>query len=248
MCRATPLALRESLLAGVLESLRVNQSAGEPQARLFEIAKRFVPIEGQELPQETPCLALASHDDFEAVRGVAEAVFDALQLAGRVKFAATDRYGDLDPGAAAEIRLDGRPIGMIGRTTPDAAKAFDLDDPPLVAEIDFGMLIEAANLRPQFKPLPQFPAILRDLAIVVDEAATWESIEKAVAAAGAKELESVQPLNVYRGKQVPEGKKSVALRMTLRSPGGTLTHEQADQMQAAVLAALKGSLGAELRA
>ena len=248
MCRNTPLALRESLLAGVLESLRVNQSAGEPQARLFEIAKRFVPVEGQELPQETACLAMASHDDFESVRGVVEAVFDALQLAGRMKFAATDRYADLDPGAAAEIRLDGDPLGMIGRATPDAAKAFDLDEPPLVAEIDFGMLIEAANLRPQFRPLPQFPAILRDLAIVVDEAVAWESIEKAVAAAGAKELESVQPLSVYRGKQVPAGKKSVALRLTLRSPAGTLTHETADQVQAAVLTALKGSFAAELRA
>ena len=248
MCRGTPLALRESLLAGVVESLRVNQSAGEEHARLFEIAKRFVPIEGQELPQETACLALASHDDFEGVRGVVEAVFDALQLAGRVKFVATDRYPDLDPGAAAEIRLDGHPVGMIGRTTPDAAKAFDLDEPPLVAEINYERLIEAADLRPQFRPLPQFPAILRDLAIVVDEAATWEKIAAAVAAAGIKELESVQPLSVYRGKQIPEGKKSVALRVTLRSPGGTLTHEQADQMQALVLAALKGSLGAELRA
>ena len=248
MCRATPLALRESLLAGVLESLRVNQSAGEPQARLFEIAKRFVPVEGQELPQETACLALAGHDDFESVRGVLEAVFDALQLAGRAKFAATDRYADLDPGAAAEIRLDTRPLGMIGRATGDAAKAFDLDEPPLVAEIDFGMLIEAADLRPQFRPLPQFPAILRDLAIIVDETVAWESIEKAVAAAGAKELESVQPLSVYRGKQVPEGKKSLALRLTLRSPAGTLTHEVADQVQAAVLAALKGSFAAELRA
>ena len=246
-CRGTPLALRQSLLAGVLESLRVNQSAGEPHARLFEIAKRFVPVEGRELPQETACLAMASHDDFEAVRGVVEAVLDALQLAGRAKFVATDRYPDLDAGAAAEILLDGRPVGMIGRATAQAAKAFDLDEPPLVAELDYGRLIEAADLRPQFRPLPQFPAILRDLAIVVDEAAAWESIERAVAAAGVKELQSVQPLSVYRGKQVPEGKKSVALRLTLRSPGGTLTHEQADQMQAAVLAALKGSLRAELR-
>jgi phenylalanyl-tRNA synthetase beta chain len=248
MCRGTPLALRESLLAGVLESLRVNQSAGEEHARLFEIAKRFVPVEGQELPQETACLALASHDDFEGVRGVVEAVFDALQLAGRVKFVATDRYPDLDPGAAAEIRLDGQPVGMIGRTTPDAAKAFDLDEPPLVAEINYERLIEAADLRPQFRPLPQFPAILRDLALVVDDDAAWEKIEAAVAAVGLKELESVQALSVYRGKQIPEGKKSVALRITLRSPCGTLTHEQADQMQAQVLAALKTSLGAELRA
>jgi phenylalanyl-tRNA synthetase beta chain len=247
-CRGAPLALRESLLPGVLESLRVNQSAGEPHARLFEIARRFVPVEGRELPEETVCLALASRDDFESVRGALETVLDALQLAGRAKFAATDRYPDLDAGAAAEILLDGRPVGMIGRATPDAAKAFDLDEPPMVVELDFARLTEAADLRPQFRPLPQFPAILRDLAIVVDDAAAWDGIERAVAAAAVKEVESVQPLSVYRGKQVPEGKKSVALRLTLRSPGGTLTHEQADQMQAQVLAALKTALGADLRA
>jgi phenylalanyl-tRNA synthetase beta chain len=248
MCRGTPLALRESLTAGVLESLRANQSAGTPAARLFEIAKRFVPIEDQDLPQETACLALASHDDFQAVRGALEAVFDALRIGGRIKFAATDRDPDLAPGAAAEILLDGRPLGMMGLATPEAAKSFDLDEPPTVAELDFERLIEAADLRPQFKPLPQFPSIVRDLAIVVDEAVTWEKITETVAAAGVAELESTEPLSVYRGKQIPGGKKSVALRLVLRSPAGTLTHEQADQMQARILAALESSLAAELRA
>jgi phenylalanyl-tRNA synthetase beta chain len=248
MCRGTPLALRESLTAGVLESLRANQGAGNPATRLFEIAKRFVPAPGQELPQETACLALASHDDFQAVRGALEAVFDALRIGGRIKFAATDRYPDLAPGAAAEILLDGRPVGMMGLATPEAAKAFDLDEPPTVAELDFERLIEAADLRPQFKPLPQFPSIVRDLAIVVDEAVTWEKITQAVAAAGVAELESTEPLSVYRGKQIPAGKKSVALRLVLRSPSGTLTHEQADDMQGRILAALESSLAAELRA
>jgi len=248
MCRGTPLALRESLTAGVLESLRANQGAGSPAARLFEIAKRFVPAPGQDLPQETACLALASHDDFQAVRGALEAVFDALRIGSRIQFAATDRYPDLVPGAAAEILLDGRPIGMMGPATPEAAKAFDLDEPPTVAELDFERLIEAADLRPQFKPLPQFPSIVRDLAIVVDEAVTWEKVAQAVAAAGVAELESTEPLSVYRGKQIPGGKKSVALRLVLRSPSGTLTHEQADEMQARVLAALGSSLAAELRA
>jgi phenylalanyl-tRNA synthetase beta chain len=248
VCRGTPLALRESVAAGVLESLRANQSAGEMRARLFEIARRFVPVQGQDLPQETACLALASHDDFQAVRSALEAVFDALRIGGRIRFVATDRYADLAPGAAAEVLLDGQAVGMIGLATPDAAKAFGLDEPPTVAELNYERLIEAADLRPTFKPLPQFPAILRDLAIVVDEAVTWEKIAEAVAAAGAAELESTEPLSVYRGKQIPEGKKSVALRLVLRSPAGTLTHEQADQMQARVLAALKSALSAELRA
>ena len=246
-CRGTALALRESLLAGVAESLRVNRGAGEATARLFEIAKRFIPIQGQELPQEEQMLALASPGDFAEVRGVLEAVFAALRLEGRVTFAATDRYADLEPGAAAEILLDAAPIGMIGRASAEAADAFDLDDPPTVAEVRYETLAEAADLAPTARPLPQFPAITRDLAVVLDETAAWADVARVIRGAGVAELESLEPLDVYRGKQVPAGKKSVALRLVFRTPRGTLTHEQADEMQGRILAALTAAMGAVLR-
>jgi len=248
LCRGTALALRESLAAGVLESLAVNQRAGEPGARLFEIAKRFVPVAGKDLPQEDAMLALAGADDFETVRGVLEAIFDALRLKGRVRFVATDRYADLEAGAAAEILLDDQPLGMIGRLAKPAARAFDLDEPPTVAELLLARLVEAAALEPVFQALPQFPAITRDLAIVVAEAVTWAQVAEAVAAANAKDIESLAPVSVYRGNPIPAGKKSVALRLVLRSKTETLTHEEADAMQAAVLESLKSSLAAELRA
>ncbi len=94
----------------------------------------------------------------------------------------------------------------------------------------------------------RLPAIEPDYAaIVVDEAATWAEIERAITAAGAGDLESLEPLDVYRGKQVPPGKKSVALRFQIRSKTGTLTHEKADEVQTRLLEALKASLGAVLR-
>ncbi|KPK41509.1 MAG: hypothetical protein AMK72_15155, partial [Planctomycetes bacterium SM23_25] len=96
-------------------------------------------------------------------------------------------------------------------------------------------------------PLTHFPAITRDLALVVDEAVTWTHIQRAVAQAEVPELESLEPVDVYRGKQVPPGKKSVAVRLTLRRPDATLTHEQADEMQARILAALAAAVGAVLR-
>ena len=246
-CRGTPLVVRESLTAGVVESLRVNRGVGETGARLFEIAKRFIPIQGKDLPQEDAMLALAGGDDFHTVRGALEALFEALRLSKRITFAATDRYADLDADAAAEVFLDGRPIGMIGRMTGPAAAAFELDEPPMVAELELAALAGAAELKPAYKPLPQVPAIVRDLAIVVDEGVTWARIEQAITAAGLAELESLEALNVYRGKQVAAGQKSVALRLVLRSKAGTLTHEQADEMQARVLAGLKEAVGAVLR-
>jgi phenylalanyl-tRNA synthetase beta chain len=246
-CRGTPLALRQALASGVVESLAVNARGGQGGARLFEIAKRFVPVAGKELPQEDAMLALAGGEDFEATRGVLEEIFAALRVGDRIRFAVTDRYPDLDPGASAEVQLDGQPLGVIGRLTAEAAKAFDLDAAPFVAEVNYAKLVEAANLRPTFRPLPQFPAMERDLALVVDEAVTWEQIAAAVASAQVAELESTAPLSVYRGKQIPAGKKSVALSLVLRSPSGTLTGDQADAMTAKILAAVK-TLGAELRA
>jgi phenylalanyl-tRNA synthetase beta chain len=255
VCRGTPLALRQSVAAGLLESLHINRNV-RTDARLFEIAKRFVPIEGRDLPQEDAMLALASGDEFHAVRGALETLFDALHIGRRIRFAATDRYPDLAPGMAAEIFLSERsedpsgeadPIGMIGIITDATAKAFDLDDPATVAEILYAPLVEAADLVPAYEPLPQFPAIARDLAIVVAETVTWARIEQAVAAARAETLESLQPLDVYRGPQVPAGKKSVALRLILRSKAETLKGEQADEAQAKILQALQSAVGAVLR-
>jgi len=245
--RGTALVLRESVLPGLLESLRINRNAGEAGARLFEIAHRFVPVEGRELPQEDPMLALASPDDFQDVKGVLEALFERLGIGERVGFAPTDRYADLEPGQAAEVLLDGEPLGMVGQVAQPTAAAFDLDEPPTVAEVLYGRLVDAAALERAYEPVPPYPAIVRDLAIVVDEAVAWAEIEKAIASAEATEVESLEPLDVYRGEQVPAGKKSVALHLVLRSGSETLTHSQADAVQAKILGSLKARLGAELR-
>jgi len=247
VCRGTALALREALASGVVESLLVNQNVGERDVRLFEVAKRFVPVAGQDLPHEEKMLALAGPDDFQTVRGVLQELFAALRLADRVTLAPTDAYADLVAGSAAEVLLDGEPIGMIGRASDEAARVFDLDEAPTVAELSQERLVEAACLQPTVHPLPQFPAVERDLAVVVDEAVTWADLLRTIEGTQVAELESVEPLEVYRGKQVPAGKKSVALRLTLRRPDATLTGDAADAMQQPILAALKREVGAVLR-
>ncbi len=246
-CRGTALALREALVSGVVESLAVNQNVGERQVRLFEVAKRFVPVQGQDLPHEESMLALAGPDDFRTVRGVVDALLDAVRLGDRVTVAPTDRYPDLDAGAAAEMRLDGEVLGMIGRASDEAAGAFGLDDPPTVAELSYDRLVLAAVLEPSVEPLPHFPAVARDVALVVDETVAWADLVRTIEGAPVAALESVEPLEVYRGRQVPAGKKSVALRLVLRRSDATLTGEQADRMQARILAALAREVGAVLR-
>ena len=260
--RGTPLVLRQSVLPGLLDGLRVNQNAGDAEARLFEIATRFIPSilrsgsgaaaaakdeAGDALPQEDKMLALASWDDFAAVKGVIEAVVERLRLGPRVRFAPAKDACDLDSDAAAEVLLDGSRLGVIGRATRETADLFELEQPPTVAELIYDRLVEAARLDPSYRPLPQYPAIARDLALVVDEQTPWHAVAGAIEAAGVAEVESVRPLDVYRGKQVPAGKKSLALRLVLRKPTETLTHEEADRIQAKVLASLKERVGATLR-
>jgi phenylalanyl-tRNA synthetase beta chain len=244
--RGAPLVLRESVLVGLLDALRVNSSAGEERPRLFEIARRFVP-KGSGLPEEDTMLALAAMDDFAGVKGAVEAVLERLRVGGRVRFAAAEGRPDLEPGESADLFLDGRPLGVLGRVTKEAAAVFGLDEPPTVAELIYDRLIEAAALEPQYRPCPAFPAIVRDLALVLDEEVAWETVEAAARAAGVAELESVRATEVYRGQQVPAGKKSLVIRLVLRRSDETLRHEDADAMQARVLAALQERVGAVLR-
>ncbi len=249
--RGTPLVLRQSVLPGLLDGLRVNRHAGDADARLFEIAARFVPggadaPKGDPLPVENKMLVLASPEPFPAVKGVLEALLERLRLDGRVRFTPAEAHPDFQRERTAAVLLDGEPLGVVGRVSKAAAEAFELDDPPTVAEVVFDRLVAEAVLEPSYEPLPPYPAIVRDLALVVDEAVRWEQVADAVAGAGVAQVESITPVDVYRGKQVPEGKKSIAVRMVLRDPSRTLTHEDADRMQAEVLAALE-PLGATLR-
>ncbi len=244
--RGTPLVLRQSVLPGLLDGLRVNRHAGDAGAKLFEIAMRFVPAKGGELPAESKMLAMASGDAFGSVKGVVETLLARLRLAGRVRFTPAEPHPDYDPERTAAVLLDGEPLGVVGQVSKEAAEAFELDEPPMVAELVFDRLAEEAVLEPRYEPLPQYPAINRDLALVVDESVRWEQVVDAMAAANVPQVESVTPLDVYRGKQVPDGKKSIAVRLVLRDPTRTLTHEDADRMQAKVLAALE-SVGATLR-
>ncbi len=246
--RGAPLVLRQSVLPGLMDSMRVNRNAGHTEVRLFEVARRFLPQPGADLPHEDPMLGLVSTDGFEAVKGVVEALLRRLRIAGRAGFRPLgDRRADLDEAEAAQIVLDDMPIGVLGRATAEAAGVFDLAEPPVVAELVMERLREAADLSPTYEPLPQFPPITRDLALVVDEETRWEAIVKAVRGAGIPEVESIEPLDVYRGSQVPAGKKSVACRLVLRRSSGTLTHDEADAMVSKLLSSLAATVGATLR-
>jgi phenylalanyl-tRNA synthetase beta chain len=154
----------------------------------------------------------------------------------------------LRAGTAACWRLGPSIVGYVGELSEEVRSQFGLRSNPCVCEIDLDGLVPAAILERKFRDLPRHPAIVRDLAIVVDRTVSWEQVLTVVQQAGAEHLEGVTFGEVYTGKQVARGKKSVFFSLVFRADDRTLTHDEVSVGQDAIVAALAEQLGATLRA
>ena len=143
--------------------------------------------------------------------------------------------------------LDDARIGVLGEVSKGAADEYELRTTPCLGELDFDALVEAAQLDMGYVKPPEFPPIVRDLAIEVREEVSWDSVRECVVKAGAEYLESVTFFDLYRGKQIASGHKSIAFAITYRASDRTLKSEEAEASQQRVLAALETDLGARLR-
>ena len=247
--------LRPSILPGLLESARLNDNRGVRDARLFEIGSTFYNAAagtgtatggaGPALVEQQK-LGLVGSPDVREVRGVVEAVLAKLDANREVKVIPENRPG-FGRGAAGRVEWGGVAVGHLGRVAKDVADKLGLRDRPCAAELDMAPLLAGAQLVPQLKPLPQFPAAERDLSLVVPEAVRYEAVEALVANASLPNLESVSFVTTYRGKPLEKGTKSVTLRFVFRSPTGTLTSDQVEQAVGQVVERAKAELGAALR-
>jgi phenylalanyl-tRNA synthetase beta chain len=156
-------------------------------------------------------------------------------------------YGFLAPGEAAAIMVGGDQVGFMGRIADHIQTRADLADRVTVVEMNIGGFEELARTARSFAPLPRFPAVDRDLAIVVAEKVRWVDVVACIEGAGADNLDSISFASLYRGAPVPEGSKSLAFHLVFRSPERTLTGREADEAQSIILAALAERLGASLR-
>jgi len=240
-------ALRKSVLPGLLQAKRNNQDDGVGRVALFEIARAFRDAGSDDTPHESVHLAILTDEDDSVGRGVLEALAERLGANGDMTFDPTDRIEELDDDGQANITLRGEVIGFCGMVSGWLAERYKFRHVPWVAEVAFQPLLDAALLVPRHRPAPELPAIERDLALVVDEAALWRDLEACIRGAGVDELEEVAYLSLYRGEQISEGSKCMAVRLRFRGRGATLTHEQADAFQARIVGALKATFGAELR-
>ncbi len=247
--------LRTSLRMGVLSVLARNQRAREGNIRLFEVAKVFIPRAG-DLPREneilcglvdtvTPVVYWQSKPrqaDFYFVKGIIEALLDRFGVrAGYLQ----GNDATLNSAKSADIMVGAAKLGVIGEVHPAVLKNFDIAEPAILFELDVDMLLTLSSKPLVYKALSKYPAITRDVAILVDAAAAYQKIVDIVKAFSL--VADMQLFDLYEGKQVPEGKKSLAFRLTYQSAGQTLKDEEVDKVQQRILERLSKELGATLR-
>ena len=166
----------------------------------------------------------------------------------RIRALSADEAPHLQPGRAAEMMADGAVIGWVGELHPLAARAFDIEVPVTVFELDAGALVKAARPARPYVDVPVFPAVAVDVALVVDEGVTHERLVQCMTSAGGKLLEDVRLFDVYRDEErVGAGKKSTAYSLTYRAPDRTLTGEEVERVHGRLLTKVEKATGAEVR-
>ena len=252
--------LRRSVLTSVLETLEKNARLRERLA-FFEIGPQFLPVEGQPLPQEQMRLAIGMTGlrlppawdsknqpelDFFDLKGILENLLEVLHIdqAAFTPFV----HPAFHPGKCAEVRAGEKVLGVMGELHPLVKEKFDFLNPPvLAADIDLELLIDCAAGRYEVSPLPIFPPVLEDLAVVVDEVTPASEVEAVIRQGGGQRLKAVRLFDIFRGDQIGAGKKSLAYSLTYQADDHTLSSDEAAQIRQKIIRQLEQVLGARLR-
>ncbi|MBE6728909.1 MAG: phenylalanine--tRNA ligase subunit beta [Ruminococcaceae bacterium] len=240
--------LRTQLITSMLSVLSTNFNRKIPEVRFFEISKRFIPesLPLKDAPKEIPTMSIGMYgtaEDFFTLKGVVEEVFDLFKVKG--KFSKSDKPF-LHPGRQAEAKFGEDCVAILGEVHPDVLDKYSIGTKAYVAEIYIDKLFATTPEKTIYQPLPKFPAVNRDFALLCDKEIPVGDLEEAMCIAAGKLCENVTLFDVYEGNQIPEGKKSVAFSVTLRSKEATLTDEQIDSVSKKIIKKLE-AMGATLR-
>jgi len=241
--------MRTIALPSMLDILARNNNYHNKSVKLYELAKIYLPTEGQILPREPKMLVLGTYgagETFFSLKGELEAVLTGLRIP-KASFAAVKDNPSYHPGRCAMVSVNGVELGYMGQVHPLVAKNYGFDGEVYCAEIDFSKLIVLQLPEPTYVPLPKYPTVTRDLSFVCEEAVTVAEAEAVITGAAGKLLRKVSLFDIYRGTGVAEGKKSLAFSLELRADDRTLTDVDSEAVTTKVLAALQEKLGAVLR-
>ena len=240
--------MRTTILPSMLEIIARNYSYRNKAARLYELGKIYLPREDG-LADEPKYLSLGAYGDgvdFFSFKGGIETLLRELRIAD-VKFEACTDNASYHPGRCANVYAGGKLLGVFGQIHPLVAANYGVDTEVYTAELSFDAMYEMRGGIPVYQPLPKFPAVTRDIAVVCDEAVTVGALEESIRRGAKGLLKDVSLFDIYRGPGVAIGKKSVAFNLVLRADDRSLTGEEADEDVQSILAALKTDHNAVLR-
>lgn len=255
----TQAHMRTTLLGGLLNALERNFNHGTRNVRLFEIGKCFIDVE-EERPREIERLALVATGarnendwqaasarlDFFDIKGAVEAVAESLDLPA-LEFRPNEEVGYLHPGRAAAISLNSNTIGQVGQLHPRVAAVYKFKQPVFVAELNLGKMLLADRAEVRYHPLPKFPTVVRDIALLINTDVLFADVERAINALEIPELVGVKLFDLYAGRELPQGKHSIALSLRYRAADRTLTDEEVNAAHERVVKTLTRQFGAEVR-
>ncbi len=241
--------MRTTVLPSMLEILTRNYNYRNKTAKLYEVGKIYLPGNGDGLATESKILSIGAYGadmDFFALKGLVEAICQDLR-AKDIRFEACTNNPSYHPGRCATVWSENACLGVFGQIHPLVARNYDVDGEFYCAELSFDELMNSKGADAEYTPLPKFPAVTRDIAVVCDEAVTVGALEECIRRGAKGLLKEVSLLDIYRGKGVDEGKKSVAFNLVLRADDRSLTAEEADEDVKSILNLLATELNAVLR-
>ena len=240
--------MRTTILPSMLEIIARNHSYRNKSARLYELGKIYLPREDG-LADEPKYLSLGAYGDgvdFFSFKGSIETLLHELRITD-VKYVACTDNDSYHPGRCAKVYAGETYLGVFGQIHPLVAANYGMDTEVYTAELSFDAMYEKRGDIPVYQPLPKFPAVTRDIAVVCDEAVTVGALEESIRRGAKGLLKDVSLFDIYRGSGVAIGKKSVAFNLILRADDRSLTGEEADEDVQSILAALKADHNAVLR-
>jgi phenylalanyl-tRNA synthetase beta chain len=241
--------MRTTMLSSMMESLARNYSRNNEEARLFEVGRVYIPNEDpNKLPEEVNMLVIGMYGkvDYLDLKGTVEILLDSLGIE-RIDLQRETENPSYHPGKTAAMYIKKNLLGKFGEVHPNVTENYNIETSCYLAEINLDELYKYAKLDKKYSPLPKYPAVTRDMALLVDDEVLVKDIEDIISKQGGNLVEAIKLFDVYKGKQIPEGKKSIAYSVTYRNREKTLKDEEVTKVHDRILKTLEVKLNAQLR-
>jgi phenylalanyl-tRNA synthetase beta chain len=242
--------MRTTLLSNMMELLYRNEKRGIEEVLAYEIGSVFIPgsLPVTDLPDEKQVLSIGVYGskDFYFVKESLQIVFERMGIRN-LRFKPLSSHPSFHPGRTAEVYSGDESMGYFGEIHPDVLENYDIKNKVYAGVIDFDQIIRLANPEVKYKPLPKYPAVTRDIAVVVDESVLVGELEETIIENGEGLVEAISLFDIYRGNQVQDNKKSVAFSIVYRSYEGTLTEDIISRIQRNTITGLENKHNAKLR-